>query len=69
MPSKQHQELLEKYAEAVVKVGLNLRKGQRLIIANATSRGVPPAGREFVYAVTKAAYAAGANMWRAVGDF
>ncbi|MBE7534449.1 MAG: aminopeptidase [Anaerolineales bacterium] len=58
---KQHQKLLEKYAEAVVKVGLNLRKGQRLIITNATSRGVPPAGREFVYAVTKAAYAAGAK--------
>ena len=46
MPSKkQHQELLRKYAEAVVKVGLNLRAGQRLIITNATARGVPPAGR------------------------
>lgn len=62
MPSKeQHQELLQKYAEAIVKVGLNLRKGQRLIITNATARGVPPAGRALVHAVTKAAYAAGAK--------
>ena len=58
---KEHQELLKKYAEAVVRVGLNLRAGQRLIITNATARGVPPAGRAFVHEVTKAAYAAGAR--------
>src|SRR5215207_2106650 len=58
---KEHQELLKKYAEAVVRVGLNLREGQRLIITNATARGVPPAGRDFVHEVTKAAYAAGAR--------
>jgi aminopeptidase len=58
---KQHQELLRKYAEAIVRVGLNLRAGQRLIITNATARGVPPAGRPLVHAVTKAAYAAGAR--------
>ena len=57
----QHQELLRKYAEAIVKVGLNLRKGQRLIIHNSIVRGVPPAGRELVYAVTKAAYQHGAR--------
>ena len=56
-----HQELLKKYAEAIVKVGLNLRAGQRLIITNAAARGVPPAGRELVHEVTKAAYAAGAR--------
>jgi len=62
MPSKkEHQGLLKKYAEAVVKVGLNLRAGQRLIITNAASRGVPPAARPFVHEVTKAAYAAGAR--------
>jgi len=62
MPNKEeHQKLLQKYAEAIVKVGLNLRKGQRLIIANAASRGVPPAGRALVLEVTKAAYAAGAK--------
>lgn len=63
MPSKQgHEELLKKYAEAIVKVGLNLRAGQRLIITNATARGVPPAGRALVHGVTKAAYAAGARF-------
>jgi len=61
MATDPHQELLRKYAEAVVKVGLNLRAGQRLIINNATSRGVPPAGRALVHEVTKAAYAAGAR--------
>ena len=60
--SQQHQELLQKYAEAIVRVGLNLRAGQRLIITNATARGVPPAGRPLVHAVTKAAYAAGARF-------
>ena len=58
---KEHQELLKKYAEAIVKVGLNLRAGQRLIITNATARGVPPSGRTLVHEVTKAAYAAGAR--------
>jgi aminopeptidase len=57
-----HQELLRKYAEAVVKVGLNLRAGQRLIITNATSRGVLPPARPFVYEITKAAYAASARF-------
>ena len=62
MASKeQHQELLQKYAEAIVRVGLNLRAGQRLIITNGTSRGVLPAARPLVHAVTKAAYAAGAR--------
>jgi aminopeptidase len=58
---EQHQELLRKYAEAIVKIGLNLREGQRLIITNATARGVPPAGRALVHEVTQAAYAAGAR--------
>lgn len=62
MESNQHQKLLQKYAEAIVRVGLNLREGQRLIITNATARGVPPAGRDLVHAVTKAAYAAGARF-------
>ena len=56
-----HQELLRRYAEAIVKVGLNLRPGQRLIITNAAARGVPPAGRPLVHEVAKAAYAAGAR--------
>lgn len=66
---EQHQELLGKYAEAIVKVGLNLRAGQRLIIFNATARGIPPAGRELTHAVTRAAYQAGARYVEAIwGD-
>lgn len=67
--NEQHQELLRKYAEAIVKVGLNLRAGQRLIITNATARGIPPAGRALVHEVTKAAYKAGAKYVEAIwGD-
>lgn len=69
MSNTTHQELLKKYAEAIVRIGLNLRKGQRLIITNATSRGVPPAGRALVHEVTRAAYAAGARYVEAIwGD-
>ena len=60
--NQQHQDLLQKYAEAIVRVGLNLRAGQRLIITNATSRGVLQPARPLVHAVTKAAYAAGARF-------
>lgn len=62
MALENHEELLRNYAEAIVRVGLNIREGQRLIITNATARGVPPAGRGLVHAVTKAAYAAGARF-------
>ena len=58
---KEHQELLRKYAATIVKIGLNLRAGQRLIITNAAARGVPPAGRALVHEVARAAYAAGAR--------
>jgi len=70
MPTKEeHQELLHKYAEAIVRVGLNLRAGQRLVIYNAINRGIPPAGRPLVHEVTKAAYAAGARYVEAIwGD-
>src|SRR5574342_246002 len=57
MSSNNHQELLKKYAEAIVKVGLNIRAGQRLIINNATSQGVTPAARTLVHEVSKAPYA------------
>ena len=62
MPTKDgHQELLKKYAEAVVNVGLNLREGQRLIITYSVSRGVSFHAAPFVHEVAKAAYAAGAG--------
>src|SRR5512138_1537319 len=59
---EQHQERLRKYAEAIVRVGLNLQAGQRLIITNAVARGAPPATRPLVHEVAKAAYAAGARF-------
>jgi aminopeptidase len=54
-------ENLKKYAELVIKVGLNLRAGQRLIINNASTRGVPLHAAPFVREVARAAYAAGAR--------
>jgi len=54
-------ENLRKYAELVIKIGLNLRVGQRLIINNASTRGVPLHVSPFVREVARAAYAAGAR--------
>lgn len=59
MTGKSHQEMLEKYAEAIVKVGLNLRAGQRLIITSAGTRGVPHPFAPLVREIAKAAYGVG----------
>jgi aminopeptidase len=56
MKSSEFQRSLEKYADVIVKVGLNLREGQRLII-NAGITDYP-----LVRAVTKSAYQAGARV-------
>jgi aminopeptidase len=61
MTDRTHQEMLEKYAEAIVKVGLNLRAGQRLIITLSLTRGVPYQFAPLVHEVARAAYAAGAK--------
>ena len=61
MTDKSHQEMLQKYAEAIVKVGLNIRPGQRLIITLAATRGVPHQFAPLVREVAKAAYAVGAK--------
>jgi len=61
MTERTHQEMLQKYAEAIVKVGLNLRAGQRLIITLAVNRGVPIQFAPLVHEVAKAAYAVGAK--------
>lgn len=55
------QESLQKYAETVVRVGLNLRKGQRLLINNLSTRGVQLHVAPLVREVAKAAYQAGAR--------
>ncbi|MBI5950962.1 MAG: aminopeptidase [Chloroflexi bacterium] len=61
MTNRTHQEMLEKYAEAIVKVGLNLRAGQRLIVTLAVNRGVPIQFAPLVREVVKAAYEVGAK--------
>ncbi len=61
MSNSAFEKMLEKYAEIVVKVGLNLRAGQRLLIAAQISAA------PFVRAVTAQAYQVGARhvdvMW------
>lgn len=61
MTGKTHQEMLAKYAEAIVKVGLNIRAGQRLIITLMATRGVPHQFAPLVHEITKAAYGVGAK--------
>lgn len=61
MASTKHQQLLKKYADVIVKVGLNLRKGQRLIINNSRTRGVLAHAAPLVHEVARSAYAAGAR--------
>jgi len=55
------QENLQKYAELVVRVGLNLRAGQRLLINNPTTRGALLHTAPLVREIAKAAYRAGAS--------
>jgi leucyl aminopeptidase (aminopeptidase T) len=54
------EEKLEKYAEVIVKVGLNLQEGQRLLIGPPLflSSGVPIENAPLVAKITKQAYKA-----------
>ena len=55
--------MIDKYAELIVKVGLNIQPGQRLSInGKSVSRGVPLPGAPLVRAVAKYAYKAGASL-------
>jgi aminopeptidase len=55
------QENLQKYAELVIRVGLNLREGQRLLVNSLSTRGVLLHNAPLVREVAKAAYRAGAR--------
>ncbi len=57
------EELLEKYAEVTIKIGLNLQPNQRLLIGSSSTRegGAPIEAAQFVRAVTRQAYKAGAR--------
>jgi len=57
MTGTTHQSMLAKYAEAIVKVGLNIRAGQSLIISLGATRGVPHQFAPLVREISKAAYA------------
>lgn len=61
MTSQDFEQSLRKYAEIIVKVGLNLCKGQRLIITNNRIRGVSVGAAPLVREVVRAAYEAGAR--------
>jgi len=61
MTEKSHEEMLAKYAEAIVKVGVNLHKGQRLMITLGASRGVPLQHAPLVREIAKVAYGVGAK--------
>jgi len=61
MAGEKHQEMLHKYANAIVRVGLNLRVGQRLIITLGANRGVPHQFAPLVREIAKSAYAVGAK--------
>jgi aminopeptidase len=54
-------ESLEKYAELIVKVGLNLRPGQRLLIGNPSTRGAQLHTAPLVRQIAAAAYKSGAS--------
>lgn len=66
MTGNTHQDMLAKYAEAIVKVGLNIRTGQRLIISSGVTRGVSHQFAPLVREIAKAAYAVGAKYVEAI---
>ncbi|MHA2339990.1 MAG: aminopeptidase [Candidatus Hodarchaeales archaeon] len=62
--SSEFEQNLEKYAEVIVKVGLNLQAGQRLLIGAPTAAryGIPLELAPLIRLVTKKAYQAGAKL-------
>ena len=61
--ASEFEENLEKYAELIVKVGLNLQPGQRLLIGSPLFGGLTPIEAEpLVARVAKHAYQSGARL-------
>ncbi len=58
---KDFDRLLKQYAEVIVKVGLNLKQGQNLIIGGAYTRGVTPEVAPLVREIAACAYQNGAR--------
>jgi aminopeptidase len=55
------EKMLEKYADVTVKIGLNIRKGQRLVIGGPLTRGVDIELAPLVRLIAASAYKAGAR--------
>jgi len=59
---------LKKYADLVIKVGLNLQPGQKLIMQHLRNDGVPIQAAPLIRLVADSAYQAGARLvdvqWR-----
>jgi aminopeptidase len=55
------EQMLQKYAEVVVKIGLNIQSGQRLIIGGPYSRGVDIEAAPLVRLIAASAYQTGAR--------
>ena len=62
--TSEFEQKLEKYAEVILKVGLNLQSGQRLLIGGPTlaAEGVPLESAPLVRLITKKAYQMGARL-------
>ncbi|MGB8252076.1 MAG: aminopeptidase [Anaerolineaceae bacterium] len=60
--SQDFEQMLQKYADVVVRIGLNLQPGQRLIIGGPNSRGVSLEIAPLVRRVATSAYKAGARF-------
>jgi aminopeptidase len=56
------EQLLQKYADVIVKIGLNIQKGQNLIIAGPYTRGVSLEAAPLVRLISASAYQAGARF-------
>ncbi|NVM34477.1 MAG: aminopeptidase [Candidatus Lokiarchaeota archaeon] len=67
MPSEFEQNL-EKYAEVILKVGVNLQKGQRLMVIQATFASFPLELATFVEIIVKKAYQLGARFVEVLWD-
>jgi aminopeptidase len=62
MPIPDFDQKLERYADLIVKVGLNLRAGQRLMISNPSTRGALVHTAPLVRKLAASAYRAGARL-------
>jgi aminopeptidase len=66
--SSEFEQNLEKYAEVILKIGLNLQRGQRLIIFSADFASFPLELASFIEVIVKQAYQMGARFIEVLWD-